>query len=165
MPSGAQTPSLAERQQMRRVVALRVVPAEAVERNQHQIMLALRPGRVRAVVDVRERQRRIEAAFPAPRATLEVAASPRASRIRQESDGAGRAIASKITPEPAYRMQLDAWIGSNRAALTTWSKTALLMRSSQGLLARIASFCDQWHAGAAGKHVVVRRSMRLSSPW
>ena len=35
---------LAQRQQMRGVVAHRVVPAETIERNQHHIMLALGPG-------------------------------------------------------------------------------------------------------------------------
>ena len=42
MPSGAQTPLLAQSQQMRRAIALGIVPAKAIERHQHHIMRVLR---------------------------------------------------------------------------------------------------------------------------
>ena len=50
-------------QQMRGVVALCVVPAEAVERDENEIMLLLGPRRVGAVVDIRKRERGIETGF------------------------------------------------------------------------------------------------------
>ena len=99
MPSGAHTPCLAKRKKMRGVVALGVVPAEAVERNQHEIMLALRPGGVGAVVDVRQRQCGIEAgSLPSSRERR--CESPEGEKKRSEKiDGAEREIASEKTPE------------------------------------------------------------------
>ena len=64
---------LAKRQQMRGVVALGVVPAEAVERNQDDVVLLLRLGGVGAVIDVDERERGIEGWFPALRRTEDAA--------------------------------------------------------------------------------------------
>ena len=58
---GSRDAALREREKVSGVVALRVVPAKSVERNQDDIMLALCPVGVGSVVDVRERQCGIEA--------------------------------------------------------------------------------------------------------
>ena len=51
----------AQRQQVSGVVALCVVPAKSIQRNQHHVMLLLGPRRVGSVIDMRKRKSRIEA--------------------------------------------------------------------------------------------------------
>ena len=51
---------LTECEEIRSTVALRVVPAEAIEGDQHEIMRLLRRGGIGAVIGVCERKSRVE---------------------------------------------------------------------------------------------------------
>ena len=82
-PFGRPNALLAQGQQVRRAVPLGVVPAKAVQRDQHHVMRVLRRRRIGAVVDMNDRQGRIRAG-PLPRHCRGAAPAPMPGPYLQE---------------------------------------------------------------------------------
>jgi len=113
MPSGATRPPCRWRADASRLSRFCVVPAEAVERDENEIMLILGPRRVGAVVDMRERERRIEAG------SLSLGRKRKRVSPRPRTNAARTACAEgRIASRPPSQ-QLIAWMMRVRSTVLT----------------------------------------------